>query len=430
MEDRYAPAGLDRRGLLRRAGLVAGAGAVLSLVGAGSATASAASPAAPDGDPDQLFQAGEFAAAKWGYLRLLHQDPGNAPAAAQLGYIALLSNRFREAESYLSEAIRLAPDDKLFWQRLAECFVRQDMLARAVPLLPPAQAAQAAAVSGIPYETLGACATRVPVIDIDPLPHLEASVNGAAPGIFVLDTGATGLTLSAEAADRAGVRAVSSTTAFVNGREVTINLGVVASLRIGQIELRNVPTTCVDGSALALPNGLVTAGTIGSPVFQHFLTTIDYRGRALILRRRTAAQRAAFRAGAARDGIRPQPLWLAAHLPCALGKINDYGPRVACIDSGGIAAGLDISVANAQRAGIAIDFDHPVPGNGGAGTAYAITADRMSIGDATSRHVPGVAGATPWEAMTGFSIIGNFTHEFFKPFAATFDFVGMNLFVG
>jgi len=32
--------------------------------------------------------------------------------------------------------------------------------------------------------------------------------------------------------------------------------------------------------------------------------------------------------------------------------------------------------------------------------------------------------------MLGFDIIGNFTHEFFKPFAVTFDYVGMNLFVG
>lgn len=32
--------------------------------------------------------------------------------------------------------------------------------------------------------------------------------------------------------------------------------------------------------------------------------------------------------------------------------------------------------------------------------------------------------------MTGFDVIGNFTHEFFKPFAVTFDLVGMHLYLG
>lgn len=88
MKNDHAPGGVDRRGLLRRAGLVAGASAVLPLLGASeSATASAVSPAASSSDPDQLFKAGEFVSAERGYVRLLHKDPRNAHAAAQLGYI-------------------------------------------------------------------------------------------------------------------------------------------------------------------------------------------------------------------------------------------------------------------------------------------------------------------------------------------------------
>jgi hypothetical protein len=126
-------------------------------------------------------------------------------------------------------------------QRLADCFVRQDMLARAVPLLPDAQAAQLAAVTGTPYELHGAQVSRVPFLDVDPLPHIKASVNGAAPGTFVLDTGAGTLTLTPETAEKARLRAVSSMVAGVNSKIVTVYLGVVPSLRIGEIELRNVP---------------------------------------------------------------------------------------------------------------------------------------------------------------------------------------------
>jgi hypothetical protein len=90
------------------------------------------------------------------------------------------------------------------------------------------------------------------------------------------------------------------------------------------------------------------------------------------------------------------------------------------MDTGTAGSGLNTSVANAERAGIAIDWSHPTPVNGGTATVYPIAPDRISIGDAVGRHLPGSVGPTPWEAMT----------EFFKPFAVTFDFVGMHLYVG
>ncbi|ADP80286.1 pepsin/retropepsin-like aspartic protease family protein [Pseudofrankia inefficax] len=430
MENDQTP-GVDRRGFLRRAGLATAAGAVLPLLAtSGCAPAAAADSPAPSGDPDQLFKAGDFAGAERGYTQLLHNDPDNAHAAAQLGYIALLSNRFPSAERYLSQAFRLAPGDALSKLRLADCFVRQDKLARAVPLLPDATAAQLAAITGTPYEVHGAQVSRAPFLDVDPLPHLEASVNGK-PGVFVLDTGALPLTVTTDAATEAGLRAVSSSTLTINGRTSTVQHGVAPSLRIGQLEVRQVPVSWTDQLA-TFPNGLVPTGTIGTQLFYHFLTTIDYKRRALILRQRTAAQQRAFRAEAASAGIRPQPLWLAGdHLPCTEGKLNDYGPRKAVIDTGVLAAGLNTSVANAQRAGITIDYDHPGQVNGGADVVYPITVNQMRIGDAVRRHLPGsAAGKMPWDGMTQFDTIGNFTHEFFKPFAVTFDYVGMNLFVG
>ncbi|MFI0942851.1 aspartyl protease family protein [Streptomyces sp. NPDC021020] len=423
-------AGLDRRGFLRRAGLLAGAGTVLPLLGAAAGpTASAAGTA--DGDPDQLFQAGEFAAAGRIYARQLHRDPGNAHAAGQLGYIDLLSNRFTRAEHLLGRAQRLAPDDMTVRRRLADCFVRQDLLARAAPLLPAAQAEQLASVDGTPYAVDGPQATRVPFLDVDPLPQVRGAVNGGAPATFVLDTGAMGLTLTTDAAQEAGLAPVSSTAVTINGRTVTTYLGVVRTLRLGEFELHNVPVSWTDGSIMAFPDGTVTAGTLGTALFYHFLTTIDYRGRALVLRRKTPAQQRAFRAEAARTALRPQPLWLAGdHLPCTPGMLGGYGPRVAVIDSGTLDCGLNTSAANAERAGIPVDWDHPIPVNGGTATVYPATAARMSIGAAVAHDVPGTVGPTPWEGLTGFDLLGNFTHDFFKPFAVTFDYTAMHLFVG
>jgi hypothetical protein len=418
----------NRRAFLRRGGLVAGAAAVLPVLGTGwdGGAAAAAS------DPDRLFIAGRFAAADRGYARLLRTDPGNAHAVAQRGYIALLSNRFADAERYLTEAVRLNPGDSLSKRRLTDCFVRQDMLARAVPLLQAggpngaALAAQYAAVTGTPYEMHGAQRTRVPFLGLDPLPHVEASVRESNPKRFLLDTGAT-LTFSTQTAAEAGLRAVSASTGVIGGSTVTLYHGVVGSLRLGEIELRNVPVDWLDAPMPSLPDGSQPAGVIGTTILSHFLTTMDYANGALVLRRKTSAQLRAFRAEAGRAGADRLPLWLADHFPCTLGSLGDYGPRVASLDTGGLDRGLDTSVENAQRAGFTIDYDHPQPVNGGTG--YPVVARRMSLGKAVRENIPGIAGPTSFDEMFGFETIGNFTHEFFKPFAITFDFTAMDFYV-
>ena len=84
-----------------------GASAILPLVTEGAARAAEAARA----DPDQLFEEGQFAAADRGYARLLEKDPDDAHAWAQRGYIALLSNRFRDTERFLGAALKLAPAD-------------------------------------------------------------------------------------------------------------------------------------------------------------------------------------------------------------------------------------------------------------------------------------------------------------------------------
>lgn len=56
-----------------------------------------------------------------------------------------------------------------------------------------------------------------------------------------------------------------------------------------------------------------------------------------------------------------------------------------------------------------------------------ITVDRIDLAGAVNRHVPATVGPAMWEGMTRFSTFGNVTHEFYKPFAVTFDFARMRL---
>jgi hypothetical protein len=211
-----------------------------------------------------------------------------------------------------------------------------------------------------------------------------------------------------------------------NGQPVTSYLGIMESFRLGEIELCNLPVMWTDVQRPPVPGGPPAAGVIGTTVFYHLLTTMDYVRRELVLRRKTATPM--------REGR--LPLWLAGdHYPCTLGSLNDYGPRMVTLDTGGIGHGLDTTVELADRAGIAVDYDHPQ--EFGGGTLYPITPDRISLGKAVGRDINGFAAKTPplgfpgpgQSAQFGFDLIANFTHDFFKPFAITFDYTNMQLLI-
>ncbi|MEV5568417.1 aspartyl protease family protein [Spirillospora sp. NPDC052269] len=430
----------SRRRFLQRAGLAATAAtaaAALPLAGRGTAHAGAGAArnvaATSGGSPDQLFRDGRFAEAEDGYRRLLRADPKDAHAGAQLGYIALLSNRFGAAERYLSDAVELNPGDDDSKRRLAECFVRQDRHARAIPLLnevgtpvSKASATQYGHLDGAPYRISGPSGTRVPFLFIDPLPVVEASVNGSAPKRFLVDTFST-CDLSPETAKELGLTAVATIEGTVGNMPATISLGVLDSFRIGDIEIRNLPVQWSEGPPPpTLPDGSKPEGVFGTTIMYHFLTTMDYARRALVLRRRGHGR-----------SRRPDdlPLWLAGdHFPCSVGSLRDYGPRMITLDTGGIGHGLDTTVEIAERAGIAVDYDHPIPSPNGA-KVYPCRPDRMSMGRAVRHDVPGSAVEKVFpglpgpglSALLGFDLMANFTHEFFKPYAVTYDYTSMRL---
>jgi len=425
---------VDRRAFLRRAGLAVGAATAVPLLGGLPSTASAATGSWPDADPDRLLQEGRFAEAERGFRRRLHTDPEDAHAAAQVGYICLLSNRFTDAERYLSRAVSLAPEDTYSKQQLADCFVRRDRHARAVPWLRAlgndfgdAYAALYASMAGVAWQVRGVESTRIPMVALEPLPFLEARVNGGEPRRFFLDTGAT-LALSRRVADEAGLRAVSTLTGSGGGQTIKLYLGVMDSFALGGIEVRNVPVVWHEADMPDLPDGSASAGAIGTTLFYHFLTTMDYANRALVLRRRTPEQLRRVRAEARLARAEKLPLWLAGdHFPCTLGSLRDYGPKVVSLDTGGQRVGIVTTVEIAERAGIEVDYANPEFFNGKQ--VFPITPDQISLGRAVGHDVRGVAGPLLVDSRFKFRTIANFTHNFFKPFAITFDFVDMNLYI-
>jgi predicted aspartyl protease len=406
---------MGRRGFLRAAGVTAGAAAVLGPAGADRAFAARAGGPAAVG-PDQLFQDGLFAAADEGYAAVLRKDPRDAHAWAQRGYIALLSNRFADTERFLGRAIELAPGDQASMGRLADCYVRQDYFARAVPLLQRSGdrtgAALYGAVTGEPYEISGTGEARIPFLTLDPLPTVSASVNGRQAR-FVLDTGAT-FGLSAAMAKEAGVRVVATVMVLSPSGPVPGYIGVVDSLRLGGIEVRNVPVMWEEASLVDAPGDAV--GVLGTTIFYHFLTTMDYAGRELRLGPR--------KAGTA--GPAAVPMWLAPdHFVFARGTIGHSGQGLVLLDTGGTGLGVVLTRTQAAQAGIAPDLGKPgtylgVPG-------YPCTAARITLGPVARSDIPGAVGPYRPPADFGFGDLGTLSHEFFKPLSVTFDFTAMTL---
>jgi tetratricopeptide (TPR) repeat protein len=401
---------MARRGFLRAA-----AGTAVALPLALEATGALADPAATD--PDQLFADGRFAAADRGYAGQIAADPGDAHAWAQRGYIAQLGNRFDAAQRFLRRALGLDSADQNSALRLADCYVRQDDFASAVPLFRQAgdriDAACYAAVNGSPYQLAGQSAARLPFQTLDPLPTVDGAVNGS-PLRFVLDTGAT-FGLSAAAAAAASVEPVATVMTLGPDGPVESYIGVAGSLTLGPIEVRNVPVMWNAGSLLDAPAG--ATGVLGTTIFYHFLTTMDYANRALALQRKTGAP--------PRGAGQTAPMWLAPdHFVFSRGRIGS-GSGLTLLDTGGVGLGVVLSAEQAATDGVVPDYDDP--GSYLGVTGYPCVADRVGLGPVERRGIPGVVGPFAAPADFGFGYTGTLSHEFFLPLSVTFDFTRMTV---
>ncbi|MFD1931245.1 aspartyl protease family protein [Nonomuraea mangrovi] len=427
----------NRRSLLRGAAVLAGAAAAVPLLG-GAATALAGS-----GDADALFKAGKFEEAGRAYEEILKKDPKNLHAARQRGYVALLANRFADAEKYLKMALALVPDDKDANHFLADCYIRQDKFGPSAPHWKAAgedsYAKWFAAVRGEAYRVHGETA-RVPWKQMDPMPLVEASVNGGPTKRFTFYTGAPNLSMRASVAKEAGLSPVASQKIDFEGGTIWAYYGILDSFKLGGIELRNVP---VGWSATESGEDVDTDsdGLIGTWVFYHLLTTFDYAGRQLILRRRTPETARKARAAATRAGAEPLPLWLAReqylHSTGSFAGVAGSRTGVVGVNFGGgseIAAGMRGTTA--QQLGIRTDYDRQIGtfAQSHPAVVYPCYPKEIRLGNAGAKAVycytnPNQPVNVPWPYGTGFDTMGWFSHCFWKPYNITVDFTDMNLYI-
>ena len=421
-----------------------------------SATAATPEPAAKSKQSEidsagRLFQAGKFSEAGKLYSQIVTQNPKDYSATLQFGRIALLSNRLDDAQKWLEKAITLKPNDYDPKVMLAEVFYRGDDFQKSAASLkgvdvssnklireqyPTLNVAMLESFKGqTPYELKGnGASTRVKFVKTDPLPLVNVRVNGGKEVTFFIDTGGSEVALDTDFAEELGVPqfgAVQGT--FSGGQHAEVQLGRIESLTLGDWTVKNVPTAMLPLRQLSEGLGVKQInGIIGTTLFYHFLTTIDYPAGELVLRRKDAKSLEEFKAKSSGKRV-TVPIWMASdHFMVGWGRVETLPPALLFIDTGLVGAGVKLAESVIKEAGIKLEKNKAAEGAGGGGTLKIVpyTVPQLSFGDIKEENVAGVYdGPFPWENMFGFHLAGMVGHDFFKPYAVTFDFQNMQIFL-
>src|SRR3954467_11692804 len=373
---------------------------------------------------DRLFRAGKFAEAGKLFSQIVAQNPTNYSATLQLGRIALLSNRLDDAQKWLEKAGALQPGKTDATGMLGEAFYRRDDFPKAAAALngvdvssnklireqyPTLNVAMFESFKGqTPYELhANGASTRVKFVKTDPLPLVDVRVNGGKAVTFFIDTGGAEGTLDTDFAKELGVPqfgAVEGT--FSGGQHTEVKLGRIESLTLGEWTVKNVPTAMLPLRQLSEGFGVKQInGIVGTTLFYHFLTTMDYPQGELVLRRKDAKTLEEFKAQSAGKRV-TVPFWMASdHFMVGWARVETLPPTLLFVDTGLAGAGVKLAESVIKQAGIRLDENKATEGAGGGGTLKTVpyTVHHLSFGDIKEENVVGLYdGPFPWENMFGF----------------------------
>jgi len=359
---------------------------------------------------DRLFQAGEFVQAAEQYARLVADDPNNYSAVFGLGRIALLSNTFKDAEEWLEKAIALRPSETDPRVMLAETFYRQDEFQKAAASLdgidvstnalikaqyPTLNVAKLQSFAGqTPYEVHGGQSTRVRFVQTDPIPLVSVRVNGGQEVTFFIDTGGSEVTLDSDFAKELGIPQFGSIQGtFSGGQTAEVTQGRIESLTLGTWTVQNLPVAMLPLRQVSesLGGGRRIDGIIGTTLFYHFLTTMDYPRGELVLRKKNAKSHRQFAAES--DDRVAVPFWMASdHFMVGFGRVETLPPSQLFIDTGLVGSGVKLAESVIKQAGITLEEDRAITGQGagnGMLTLVPYTVHRVSLGAIQEENVQG-----------------------------------------
>jgi len=376
-----------------------------------AAISPAASSTVAQADAEAIFKAGDFSAAALVYQRQLENDSSDTEAELNLGAIRLYENDLTAAAPLLRAVAAADPRNARAAALLKELARRVDETAR--------RSVVAGGQSAVPFVTSS------------PLPVVRVVANGV-PANFLVDTGGT-VELEPDFAVRTGVKMEegSGTGVFAGGKTAALRSGMLPALTLGAATAYDVPVHVFPTHAGSLFKGVQIDGIVGTTYFERFLVTIDYPRQRLVLRARSKAASAAFQSAAAQTGATVVPCYLAGdHFVMAHAEVNDAPSGLFLFDSGLAGGGLMPSDDLVKAAGIKLDQSRAGTGIGGGGTVTSVpfTTDRIAVGSAVERNVPGLytPEGTPLSRFP-FTVWGLISNDFLKHYAYTVDFDAMKI---
>jgi hypothetical protein len=284
-----------------------------------------------------------------------------------------------------------------------------------------------------PYDLHGGGGTTiVKFLQTDPLPLVSVQINGGPDVTFFIDTGGSVVTLDTDfAKELGGLQLGTVKGTFAGGQTAEVGLGRIDSIKLGQWTVNNVPVGILPLRQLELGGGYRIDGTIGTTLFYHFLATMDYPNGQLVLRRNNMRSQRRFMQASSDSVV--VPFWIAGdHFMVGWGQVEDLPPSLLFVDSGLVGAGTKLAESVIKAAGIVLEQDKAETGAGGGGTLTIVpyVVMRVSLGNVQEKNVQGVFdGPFPWENSFGFFLAGMVGHEFLRPYAVTFDFENMEIFL-
>jgi hypothetical protein len=369
----------------------------------------------------------------------LRPAPDDTLITLRRASLQLLHNDRQGARKTLAPLLARADAPRSAKAIAAESYSRDLDFAHAAPLYRElgreAVAKQMESFAGSePYRYEGPDRDTVVFVQTDPLPLIQAKVNGRGPYFFLIDTGGADLLVDPVLADSLGCPNFGEEEGtFGGGRRRAVVRSRVASLALGEAVFHDVPASLLDCSRfLAAAGGRRVFGVVGTRVLMRVRATLDYPGGALVL---------------ARPGARPSrdrqatsssrhvlPIWLGGdHYVLARGRMNEGPEEMWFVDTGLAGAGLTAPSRTLVGAGISIPDTAEVGamgvGGGGSVKFQMFGVDRFRLGDASANDLLGIYGAFPptLESAFGYRIAGIISHAFFRPWRVTFDFDAMQL---
>ncbi|MCG3227635.1 MAG: aspartyl protease family protein [Candidatus Heimdallarchaeota archaeon] len=388
---------------------------------------------------NKLFEIGLFIEAKQIYLQLYQDNPKNKEVIVKLANIAVLSNNLLEAEKLLLEVKESNPEDKEIKELLAEIYYRQDDFSKAASFYRDlgieAKAQKLEYFSEInPYELVTDLEeTSVEFVVTDPLPIVKIRINENEEVCFLIDTGGPELIIDEGYANQIEAKIFGEFTgSFAGGKQAPVKEGYVDSVTLGEFKIQNVPINILNLGNIKFREERIF-GIIGTVLFYHFITSLNYPEGKLILRKKSVINKQNIQKHMSEKKPQIIPFWLAGdHFSVARGRINDSPEVLLFVDTGLAGGGFTCSKSMIELADIVLDENKAFDFRGGGGITKAIpfNIEELSLGDVKRTDIAGVyMEVLPVENMFGFYIGGIISHQFFRNFNVTFDFENMKLYL-